>query len=73
MHFIFELLQNAEDELGRRDAWSGLRRVSFDLTPDTLSLSHSGQPFDEVDVHGVCGIVESTKNKLSIGRFGIGL
>lgn len=59
MHFIFELLQNAEDALGRRGAWSGLRRVSFNLTLDTLNLSYSGQPFDEVDVRGVCGIAES--------------
>ena len=71
-HFIFELLQNAEDALGRRGAWSGPRRVSFTLSPDKLSLSHFGRPFDEADVRGVCGIAESTKDKFSIGRFGIG-
>ena len=71
-HFIFELLQNAEDALGRRGAWSGPRRVSFTLSPEKLSLSHFGRPFDEADVRGVCGIAESTKDKFSIGRFGIG-
>jgi len=35
-------------------------------------LSHFGRPFDEADVRGVCGIAESTKDELSIGRFGIG-
>ena len=71
-HFIFELLQNAEDALGRRGTWNGLRRVTFDLSPATLNLSHFGRPFDEADVRGVCGIAESTKDKFSIGRFGIG-
>jgi hypothetical protein len=71
-HFIFELLQNSEDALSRRGAWNGFRRVNFDLTPARLALSHFGRPFDEADVRGVCGIAESTKDKFSIGRFGIG-
>jgi hypothetical protein len=71
-HFIFELLQNAEDALGRRGTWNGQRKVTFTLEPGKLLLSHFGQPFDEADVRGVCGIAESTKGKLSIGRFGIG-
>ncbi|MDD3326575.1 MAG: DUF3883 domain-containing protein [Zoogloea sp.] len=71
-HFIFELLQNAEDALGRRTDPSGPRKVTFDLTSTHLSLSHFGRPFDEADVRGVCGIAESTKDKFSIGRFGIG-
>lgn len=71
-HFIFELLQNAEDALSKRGAWSGPRRVTFSLAPDMLSLSHFGRPFDQADVRGVCGIAESTKDQFSIGRFGIG-
>lgn len=71
-HFIFELLQNAEDALGRRDDSTGPRKVTFELTPTRLMLSHFGRPFDEADVRGVCGIAESTKDKFSIGRFGIG-
>jgi len=71
-HFIFELLQNAEDALSRRGAWNGERRVTFELTATSLALSHFGRPFDEADVRGVCGIAESTKDKFSIGRFGIG-
>ncbi|SFO05067.1 protein of unknown function [Nitrosospira briensis] len=71
-HFIFELLQNAEDALSRRGSWDGFRRVTFDLTSSSLALSHFGRPFDEADVRGVCGIAESTKDKFSIGRFGIG-
>jgi hypothetical protein len=71
-HFIFELLQNAEDALSRRGAWNGSRRVTFDLMANILALSHFGKPFDEADVRGVCGIAESTKDQFSIGRFGIG-
>lgn len=71
-HFIFELLQNAEDALGRRGEWHGSRKVAFDLNPTRLALSHYGKPFDEADVRSVCDIAESTKNESSIGRFGLG-
>lgn len=71
-HFIFELLQNAEDALARREYWKGSRMVDFRLTRNSLRVSHFGQPFGETDVRGVCGIAESTKDKTSIGRFGIG-
>ena len=71
-HFIFELLQNAEDALGRRKNFKGSRVVSFQLAGNTLRVSHFGQPFDETDVHGLCGIAESSKNGTAIGRFGIG-
>lgn len=71
-HFIFELLQNAEDALGRRDSAGGPRQITFRLSPNELLVSHFGKPFDHANVRGVCGIAESTKDKFSIGRFGIG-
>ncbi|WP_283442172.1 sacsin N-terminal ATP-binding-like domain-containing protein [Noviherbaspirillum suwonense] len=71
-HFIFELLQNAEDALGKRGDWHGSRKVAFNLSPARLTLSHFGKPFDEADVRSVCDIAESTKNESSIGRFGLG-
>jgi len=71
-HFIFELLQNAEDAIGRRGDAAGPRKVTFALTSGRLTVSHFGRPFDEADVRGVCGIAESTKDQHSIGRFGIG-
>lgn len=71
-HFIFELLQNAEDALGRRLDWQGSRGVEFRLTDEDLILSHFGEPFDAADVQGVCGIALSTKGLNAIGRFGIG-
>jgi hypothetical protein len=71
-HFIFELLQNAEDALRRRENWTGSRAVTFHLSATDLRISHYGQPFNEADVRGICGIDESTKGITSIGRFGIG-
>ena len=72
-HFIFEVLQNAEDALAKRGAsWNGSRTVKFSLSSDALTISHFGKPFDEADIRGVCGIGESTKDLTDIGRFGIG-
>ena len=71
-HFIYELLQNAEDALGRRVGWSGSRAVAFELDGEMLRVSHYGAPFDGKDVVGVCGIGKSTKDLTAIGRFGIG-
>ena len=71
-HFIFELLQNAEDAYARRGGWQGSRAVNFTLTTSDLRIAHFGQPFDGDDVKGICGIAESTKDLTAIGRFGIG-
>ncbi|MFC1901604.1 sacsin N-terminal ATP-binding-like domain-containing protein [Chloroflexota bacterium] len=71
-HFIFELIQNAEDSLARRGGWKGKRSISFELSKTQLQVSHFGIPFIEPDVRGICGIGESTKDITSIGRFGIG-
>jgi hypothetical protein len=60
-HFIFELLQNAEDALRRRDGWHGSREVRFDLTAAALRIIHCGKPFTVDDVKGVCGVGETTK------------
>ena len=35
-HFIYELLQNAEDALARRESWTGARSVLFHLFPGEL-------------------------------------
>lgn len=73
-HFIYELLQNAEDALGRREpSWNGERKVSFHLEDDALRVVHYGSPFNEGDVEAICRFLRSTKDSLTeIGRFGIG-
>ena len=72
-HFIFELLQNAEDALRQRP--NGAERpksVSFVLSDSELRFSHYGKPFDEEDVRGICELGKSTKDVTSIGHFGVG-
>ena len=65
-HFIFELLQNAEDV--------GASKILFELFDNRLEVSHDGRPFSEPDVRGICGVGEGTKAEdlTQIGKFGIG-
>jgi len=65
-HFVFELLQNAED--------AGAKKVRFDLFNDRLEFRHDGRLFNEMDVRGICGVGEGTKQDdlTQIGKFGIG-
>ena len=65
-HFIFELIQNAED--------AGATELTFELFDDRLEVRHDGRPFTEADVRGVCGVGKSEKaaDFTKIGKFGIG-
>lgn len=65
-HFLYELLQNAED--------TSATEVKFFLKRDALIFEHNGRPFDEKDVGGITNIGEGTKGDQEdkIGRFGIG-
>jgi hypothetical protein len=73
-HFIFEVLQNAEDALSRRPVGSPSGYVHFHLHSDRLEIRHNGALFTERDVTGICGIGEGTKAEdfTQIGKFGIG-
>lgn len=63
-HFLFELLQNAEDAAARRF------RVVF--RPGEIEVRHDGRPFDARDVVGVLSIGQTTKGEGQIGKFGVG-
>ena len=65
-HFVFELLQNAED--------AGASKILFQLFEDKLEVFHDGRLFTETDVRGICGVGEGTKAEdlTQIGKFGIG-
>jgi hypothetical protein len=65
-HFIFELLQNAED--------AKATQIKFRLSKAGLELSHDGRPFSPDDVRGIASICRSTNqgDPERIGRFGIG-
>ena len=77
-HFIYELLQNAEDALARRFRQhpddSSRCAVQFRLFRDRLEFRHFGVPFDEDDVRGVSDVLRGTKKEdvSQIGKFGIG-
>ena len=77
-HFVYELLQNAEDALERRFRQNSeadfSRRVEFKLYPDRLEFRHFGELFNENDVKGIADVLKGTKGKdfKQIGTFGIG-
>jgi hypothetical protein len=77
-HFVYELLQNAEDALERRFAKFPNSKfpcsVKFFLYDDRLEFRHYGLPFTEDDVRGISDILKSTKSGEinQIGKFGIG-
>ena len=65
-HFIYELLQNAED--------ANASNVRFVLSEKSLVCEHDGRSFDEADIKAITGIGAGTKREDDdkIGRFGIG-
>lgn len=65
-HFIFELLQNAED--------TGATEVEFVLRSNCLSFEHNGKTFTEADIWGITAVGEGTKHDdvETIGQFGVG-
>jgi hypothetical protein len=65
-HFIFELIQNAED--------AGATELTFELFGDRLEVRHDGRPFTAADVRGICGVGQGAKagDLTQIGKFGIG-
>lgn len=65
-HFLFELLQNAED--------AKAEKVHLYLDRDMLVIEHDGILFTREDVISITKIAKSTKDNsgANIGRFGIG-
>ena len=81
-HFVYELLQNAEDaferdENGKFDpeTCAHADKVVIEYYHDKLVFYHNGKPFDEADARGVSSMLMGTKDRddaQTIGRFGMG-
>jgi uncharacterized protein YdcH (DUF465 family) len=69
-HFIYELLQNAQDANKDKPP----TEVKFILSEKELIFEHSGRPFTIEDVDAITNIGEGTKidDPTSIGKFGVG-
>jgi len=63
-HFLFELLQNADD--------AGAARWSVEVGHDRVLVRHDGAPFSLLDLVGVLSIGQTTKHTAQIGFFGVG-
>jgi hypothetical protein len=66
VHFVYELLQNAEDQEATE--------AGFTLRADRLIFQHNGKPFTRQDVENITCFGNSAKPKQAnkIGRYGIG-
>ncbi|MGA2243013.1 MAG: DUF3883 domain-containing protein [Verrucomicrobiota bacterium] len=71
VHFIYELLQNADDA-GKRGNDEKPVRMGFVLRDKELVVWNDGRSFDEHDIGGVLAIGQSSKDLTQIGAFGIG-
>ena len=65
-HFIYEILQNADD--------SGAKQVLFKLSERELLIEHDGDPFTEENVKAITYFGQSTSREdlVKTGRFGVG-
>ena len=66
-HFIFELIQNFEDN---KYSPRAVPEVIFELTDDCLIARNNERGFEEKDVRSLCGVGKSTK-KAGDGYIGI--
>lgn len=55
--FLWELLQNADDQVNK-----GLAEVSITLLGPELAFSHNGKPFNHKDVKGLCDYANADNN-----------
>jgi len=65
-HFVYELLQNADDY--------GATEIFFSLTKHQLIIEHNGEPFKEENVKAITYFGKSTSadDLVKTGRFGVG-
>lgn len=76
VHFIEELIQNAEDALARRSEIIEPGMVKVVVDDDGIDFFHNGDPFSEADLMAITTFASTTKKNSTdinmIGKFGIG-
>lgn len=72
--FVFELLQNADDEMP--DSSDKSRKIRFELRRDCLLVANTGRPFDARDLDAITTLTQTTKgddgDEATIGHKGRG-
>ncbi|AWB28415.1 sacsin N-terminal ATP-binding-like domain-containing protein [Halococcoides cellulosivorans] len=72
--FVFELLQNADDEMP--DTSDESREIRFELHENCLFVANTGRPFDAADLHAITTLTQTTKgddgDEATIGHKGRG-
>lgn len=63
-HFVFELLQNADD--------AGATEIEFRLNNEGLVVEHNGKAFNEDDVRAISYFGKGKTDVTAIGHFGLG-
>lgn len=63
-HFVFEILQNADD--------AGATEVVFEVLEDRLVIEHNGNPFTSDDVEAISYFGKGKTDITKIGHFGLG-
>lgn len=63
-HFVYELLQNADD--------AGATEIAFRVAETELVVEHNGRPFDTGDVKAISYFGKGKTDLTKIGHFGLG-
>lgn len=63
-HFVFEILQNADD--------AGATEIYFDVSDRQLVIEHNGKPFTSDDVRAISYFGKGKTDITKIGHFGLG-
>lgn len=73
-HFVYELIQNANDALARIDvpADGDKKGIHIVMREQAMLVWNNGRPFDDEGIEAICSIGDSTKDLTQIGTHGIG-
>ena len=71
-HFLYELIQNAQDAIATAAGKNRKKRFLKILRENDLVAVNDGLPFEERHVRAICSVRQSTKDLGQVGAHGIG-